>query len=116
MIFQLPYMSFPEHGPLDRMTDYDQLMPYLHSSSLRWSYGAMRERDPARWIEAVSAEPTDKLAASVAKAGFAGIYVDRFGYADNGVSIEGQLRAALNTAPISDASGRYLFFRTDQGK
>lgn len=116
MIFQLPYMSFPEHGPLNRMIDYDQLMPYLHSDSLRWSYGAMRERDTARWIAAVSAEPTDQMVSSVAAAGFAGIYVDRFGYADNGTSTETQLRAALKTEPIQDVTGRYLFFRMNPAR
>lgn len=111
MIFQLPYMFFPEHGPLNRMTDYDHFMPYLHSDSLRWSYGAMRERDTDRWLATVSAEPTDRMVLSVAAAGFAGIYVDRFGYADNGAAIESQLRTALNTEPIQDVTGRYLFFR-----
>src|SRR5205807_10341962 len=30
MIFQLPYFPFPEHGPVQRMQDYDLFRGYLH--------------------------------------------------------------------------------------
>lgn len=111
MIFQLPYMAFPENGPIYKMTDYDPMIGYLHSKSLRWSYGAMRYRDTDRWLAKVSAQPADQLVAATAAAGFAGIYVDRFGYGDNGAAIESQLRSVLKSEPIADSTGRYLFFR-----
>src|SRR5262249_47421834 len=44
MIFQLPYTAFVEHITVWRMFPYDSLRPYLHSSNLRWSYGAMSGR------------------------------------------------------------------------
>jgi phosphoglycerol transferase len=111
MILQLPYMSFPEHWPINRMTDYDPLAGYLHSRSLRWSYGAVKGRDIDHWLASVSAQPTDQLVASVKAAGFSGIYIDRFGYDDHAFALEAQLRALSGSGPITDASGRYLFFR-----
>lgn len=46
-------------------------------------------------------------------AGFAGIFIDRLGYTDNGVALEAQLRTLLHSEPITDSHGRYLFFRLD---
>ena len=40
-IFQLPFTDFPAEGPPFRMGIYDQSRPYLHSDSLRWTWGAM---------------------------------------------------------------------------
>ncbi len=113
MIFQLPYMYFPERGSINKMEDYSQLIGYLHSKSLRWSYGAMHYRQTDQWQAAVSAEPPDQMTRSVAEAGFSGIFVDRFGYADNGAALEAQLRALLKSEPMADSRERYLFFRLD---
>lgn len=112
-IFQLPYMCFPECGGINKAAQDEHLLPYLHSSSLRWSYGAMRYRPTARWLETVSAEPPDRMIKSIADAGFSGILLDRFGYADNGASLETELRRLLKSEPIMDSRGRYLFFRLD---
>ena len=42
MVFQLPYLRFPENGPIFDMLDYSHARGYLHSRSLRWSYGALK--------------------------------------------------------------------------
>ena len=64
------------------MVDYDQVHPYLHSDELRWSYGAMKGRpeDVGDDVESPS---------QAAALGFAGVAIDRFGYADNGAAVEG---------------------------
>ena len=54
-IFQLPVVPFPEQAPTLAMTDYDQLRPYVVSSGLRWSYGAMRGTAAADWQLALPA-------------------------------------------------------------
>ena len=111
MIFQLPYMFFPEHGDLNRMLDYDPLVGYLHSKSLHWSYAALKDRPVDLWQKAVAAEPTARMVDSLEAAGFAGIYVDRYGYTDNAAALEAELRTILKSDPIADSTGRYLFFR-----
>ena len=113
MIFQLPYVPFPEYGPVNEMVDYDHLVGYLHSKTLRWSYGAMKYRETDRWLSKVSAQPIDQLVASIAAADFAGIYIDRFGYSDHAAALEAQLRALLKSEPVTDASGRYFFVQLD---
>lgn len=115
-VFQLPYLSFPEAdtsrygGRLDAsMGDYDQLRGYLHSTSLRWSYGGMRGR-PADWaynLQGLSARTTVDVAAAD---GFRGLLVDRAGYRNLGQGIEADLRAILGNKPWVSADGTLAFF------
>ena len=109
MVFQLPYIAFPESLPVHRMFDYDEFRGYLHSDDLRWSYGAVKGRPEDR-SGALAAKPAPELVRDVAAAGFAGIYVDRFGYEDEGAKLEGELAAALGTSPLVSENGRLSFF------
>jgi hypothetical protein len=111
MIFELPYAAFPGQAPSNtQMSGYDELKGYLHSSSLRWSGGAMIGRDDDLWIRNVSAKPTRQLVASVLAAGFSGIYIDRYGYADHGANIEARLAELLGKEPLVSGDGRHSFF------
>jgi hypothetical protein len=113
MIFQLPYAPFPESPPIYQMGDYEELRGYLHSNSLRWSYGALKGRATANWLQAISDESTDRMLAAVVGAGFAGIYIDRFGYADHGAALESQITNLLGGPATTDHSGRISFFALD---
>ena len=99
MVFQLPYVSFPETLPMHDMSDYEEMKGYLHSGTLRWSYGAMKGRETDQWLAAVSRQPVGQMVHSVVAAGFAGIYIDRFGYADRAAELEARLRALLRNEP-----------------
>jgi hypothetical protein len=109
-IFQLPYVPYPENPPVYRMEDYDLGRGYIHTTTdLRWSYGTLKGRQQD-WASQVSGLPTRTLVDGVVAAGFSGIWVDRFGYTDNGVAIEHAIRAVVGTPPISSRDGRLLFF------
>ena len=56
MVYQMPFVAFPEHPPIFAMSDYELLRPYLHTRTLRFSYGAMRGREASRWQEAIRAD------------------------------------------------------------
>jgi hypothetical protein len=109
MIFQLPYIPFPESPPVNRMFDYDELRGYLHSNDLRWSYGIVRGRPEDR-NGALASEPVPRMVDDVAATGFAGIYVDRFGYEDQGAKLETELTAAVGAPPLVSPNGRLSFF------
>ena len=109
-IFQLPYLGFPENGPVNHMSDYDHFRAYLHSSDLRWSYGVMKGRPGDLWQRKVAYEQTLPLLKDVAAAGYTGIYINRDGYPDNGAKLEQELGAALNEKPLTNAEGTLLFF------
>jgi hypothetical protein len=109
MILQLPYLPFPEPGGVERMIDYDLLRPYVHSRELRWSYGAMEGR-PQDWHAELANAPTPELVPMVSAAGFDGIYIDRFGYGDNGGLKEAELTQILKAPPVTSPDGRLSFF------
>ena len=109
-VLQLPYMSYPENGPVVGLGDYDLLKGYLHSSGVRWTYGAVRGR-PSDWLAQHQGLAPDQLAACAAAAGFGAVYVDRAGYADGGAAITAALEklAGPGTSARS-ADGRLQFF------
>jgi phosphoglycerol transferase len=84
MVFQLPVDPFPESAPRGQAFDYDLLKPYvLGNGSLRWSYGGLKGRE-ADWQVAwmrptLDGEIQRRSVEGLAAAGFAAVYVDKFG-------------------------------------
>ena len=114
MIFQLPYVPFPAYPPPNHMADYDELRGYLHSKTLRWSYGTMKgNREGDRWLRGVAAKPIDQLIQAVKAAGFSGLYIDRFGYADGAAELEAELSRILQERPEVSRNQRLSFFGLD---
>ena len=111
MIFQLPFVPFPENPPVQRMTDYDHLRGYLHSRSLRWSYGCVKGTKGNSWQKQLANQPTQALVRLLAEAGFHGVYLDRFGFADGGAAIESDLKRLTCTKPLVSRDKRLVFFK-----
>ena len=109
-VLQLPYMSYPENGAVAGVADYDLLKGYLHSSGLKWTYGAVRGR-PSDWLAQHQGLAPEHLAACAAAAGFGAVYVDRAGYADGGAAITAALETLAGPgASARSADGRLQFF------
>lgn len=114
-VYQLPYMGFPEVGPRERMEAYDHMAGFLHSRTLRWSYAAMKGREGDLFYRALAQEPVAQQLDVLRRLGFAGIYVDRGGYADNGQAIVAELASLLGAGPeIVRGDGEAVFFRLTQ--
>ena len=111
MIFQLPAISFPEVGPKFRMYDYELFRGYFHSHKLRWTYGAMRGRDVMNLQERLTALPPEEFVNEIQKLGFAGIYLNRLGYEDNGNAMIDALTRKLGTGPVDSRDGELAFFK-----
>jgi hypothetical protein len=109
MVFQLPHVPFPEHPPVKKMLDYDLFRGYLHSKSLKWSYGAVKGRN-SNWHTIVVSQPLERVLNRLVINGFQGLYIDRYGYSDNGQQIQQELESKLGETPIVSPDGRLLFF------
>jgi hypothetical protein len=109
MVLELPYTPFPEASFPNALTSYEPLVPYLHSTELRWSAGAMKGR-PTDWLASVSTLPTDRLIEDAVAAGFSGAYVLRAYYPDQGVSVVNSIQALIGSPPTGDADGSAAFF------
>ena len=104
MIFQLPYMTFPE------ASSYDLGRGYLHGRSLRWSYGAMMNEKSDLWQRSAQEQPAAEMVRRLKEAGFAGIYLDRKLYPDNGAALERDLRESLGEEPLVSVEAALCFF------
>jgi phosphoglycerol transferase len=91
MVFQLPHQRFPEGPAVHRAGSHDGFYPYLHTSALRFSYGAMKSRPEADWQDRIALRPPAELAAALQEYGFAAILLDRRGYPDRGLAIRSEL-------------------------
>jgi phosphoglycerol transferase len=110
MIFQLPYMAFPETPPVGNIQDYDPGRGYVHTTDgLRWSYGAMNGR-PQDWEVDTPGVPTATLLDGVVAAGFSGLWIDTLGYQDGAAALRSQVQQVLHSQPLISRDGRFLFY------
>jgi hypothetical protein len=110
MVFQLPYMPYPEVVPPHSMIDYDHLRFYLHSTNLRWSAGSMKGRPTDLWQKETAEKPVKDMIKEISKMGFKGIMINRNGYADNGGKIIEEIKNILHAEPIMSEDTTILFF------
>lgn len=111
MVFQLPYVPFPENPPVNKMIDYQHFTAYLHSKHIRWSYGAMKGRDTAKRNEAISKlTPENMVDYLCLDNNFSGIYIDLEGYPDAGTELKTKLEKKLNEKPLTSINKLRVFF------
>ncbi len=110
-VFQMPYMSYPEHPAIYDMDAYTQTIGYLHSSQIKWSYGAVKGRESDRWLQKVIKKPLGEQIEILKASGFNGIYIDRKGYKDGAKKLEKELLKILGIKPIVSTDGTKSFFK-----
>jgi phosphoglycerol transferase len=110
MIFQLPYMIYPEAPRQNLLHSYDLSRGYLHSETLRWSFGAMKGRETAQWQQKIAALPPDEMIHELKTAGFQGVYIDRAGYADRAVALEKELKRLLGKPSVESSQKRMAYY------
>jgi phosphoglycerol transferase len=93
-IFQLPAVPFPEAGPTGGMPDYEHLLPYLTSTSLRFSYGHLRHAPALRWARHVGRLPAAEMATELEQAGFSALWLDQRAYAGHAQALIDALHAS----------------------
>lgn len=112
-VYQLPYHRFPESGPQNRMEDYSLLRGYLHSSRLRWSYGATKGRPEDEWQRANSQKPLREAMSAARAAGFAAVYLDRRAFADD--ALHQDLTEILGKPMLTSVDGQLAAWTLEPG-
>jgi hypothetical protein len=107
MVFQLPHTEFLLDPSPERMRIYDQARAYLHSKTLRWSWGAMAGRNHD-WTAVTAELPLPEFIERIIFAGFGGLLIDRYGYKDS--EVEQSVLSYLGPASKFDLGGRWVFF------
>lgn len=102
MIFQLPVMDYPEVPAIHNMGVYSPFRPYLHSKSLRFSYGSLKGRTRERWQSELGMMETGAQIELLESYGFSAILLNRQAYKDAGRSLLSELAAAGRAEILSD--------------
>lgn len=116
MIFQFPFAPFPEIPPINDMVDYSHFKGYLHSDTLKWTYGGVKGRPESIWYENMANLEITELLKKLTIADFEGIYIDRYGYQDRAQLLEGELKNILQEDPIESINKRLSFFSLGEYK
>jgi hypothetical protein len=115
MILQLPFHAFPEAPPVNGVGDTEQLRPFLHSDSLRWSGGGIKGRPSTEWVGIASrALPIEGFMTAAAAAGFRGVLVDTVELGEDAPGVIEGLTDSLGPATFEAQDGRYVFFVLDR--
>lgn len=111
VVFQLPYVPYPEYPPVNQMTDYEHIKMPLLSKDTIWSYAAIKGREAASTIEATAALGIQSMVPSLVKQGYNGVYIDRYGYQEEEwIRLEKSLSDLLHSKPLVSDDNRRSFF------
>jgi hypothetical protein len=86
VVFNLPFVPYPEPPPVGTLGPYDQVCGYLHTDTVRWSFGAMKGREVDQWQREVATAPAPEMLRRLALRGFDAVVVDRRGYPPGGAT------------------------------
>ncbi len=109
MVYQLPYLDFPEAGAINGVSDYKHFVAYLFTDDLRWSYGAVRGRNLVAKELNIDDGMSYKFLSGLKKVGFQAVYIDLDGYADGGEQILAFYNA-LGIVPIVSEDGKLYVY------
>lgn len=102
MVFQLPFVPYPETFAVGQLGGYEHVRGYLHTETVRWSFGAVKGREADQWQREVAALPMKDLLRRLAVAGFDGLYLDTRGFA------EGDRRHWMISIYLNDDDPRWV--------
>lgn len=100
MLFQLPYIEFPEGRARHLFYEYEHFRPYLATETIRFTFGSRKHRARSQWQRDFEALSPSRLVAALEEAGFAGIYLNRRAYDDRGEALLRALAQAGRTEII----------------
>ncbi len=109
MVYQLPYLDYPETGPFD----YKHFVGYLFTDTLKWSYGGVVGRNEAAKNLNIDNGMSYRFLKAVKDAGFAAVYIDLSGYEDGGSEVLSFYRRLDPEPMISEDGMLYLYDLSD---
>lgn len=113
MIYQLPYHVYPEGGTQNGMYDFELFKGYLHSDTLKWSFGISYQTEEDQWDYDTSESEPSQMVAELKDKGFSGIYINRKGYEteEQWESLESELKEITGNDPMVSNNGTLSFFK-----
>ncbi|OWK47016.1 hypothetical protein [Fimbriiglobus ruber] len=94
-VFTLPHLRYPEDYSTPLKGGYEHARGFLHTRTVRWSYGAMKNREVDQWQREVAAAPYPEMLRRLVARGFDGLFIDNSG------------RATVRLVEITDVLGTH---------
>ena len=112
MVYELPYCAYPEGGVAGQMNADMQFFGYLHTDTVRWSYGALQGEKADRLNAYLCTLPPRSLVRALCFSGFQGLYLNRLGYSSETdfEALTDELARELGTEAFVSEDGRMFFF------
>jgi phosphoglycerol transferase len=110
MIYQLPYVPFPDETGYADVFGYSYFDGYVHSKTLKWSYGTLIGRRHDDWHRGIMKKSTPDLLAALAHAGFSGVYLGTATFPESEKSRLAEVRALLGEPTVTNEAGDLFFF------
>ena len=113
-VYQFPNVGFFGFfsGKIHPGSYYRNLIGYIFSKDLRWSYGLEGTRKEMEWYKMVNKMNAIDLLNEISFAGFDGLYIDKYLYGDEDYinQLENDLINILGEPAVSAENGNLLFF------
>ncbi|MEX1008176.1 MAG: hypothetical protein WD271_10085 [Acidimicrobiia bacterium] len=108
-VFELPYRYFPEAPLTGNLGPYDLVRGYVHSDSLRWSWGGVLGRE-ADWQPSTARLSVGPMLDRVAAVGFGGLVYDLGSTFRSGEPSPDDIAAELGEQPVVSRDGELAFW------
>lgn len=109
-VFNLPRIEFPEPPIVVGIKPTDEIIPYLQTDAVRWSFGAIKGRPESEWQHRIRFDSPNFMVEDFVATGYAGLLIDRDGYEDRGATLERSLQELLGVRPLVSEDTRYAFY------
>ena len=112
MVYELPYCAYPEGGVAGQMNADMQFFGYLHTDTVKWSYGALQGEKADRLNAYLCTLPPRSLVRALCFSGFQGLYLNRLGYSSEAdfKALTDELARELGTEAFVSEDGWMFFF------
>lgn len=80
MVFQFPFMEFPEVGPIKKMGDYEHLRAFLNTKDIKFTYGNGKGRGIELWQSKIELDYDGQFIDQIESYGFSAIYFNKKAY------------------------------------
>ena len=116
MVYQYPYVQFPETPPKYKEGYYDYFRPYIQSQNLRWSNASIKGTDADKLNLAIMNLKSNQQVLAIAKIGFSGVLINRLACEDGCIEFEEQLQKISAGDPIINLDNSNIFYLIENKK
>lgn len=113
-VYQLPNQTYPTGGFVNNMFPNAEFMPYIFSSTLRFSYGATEGEEAYQLNTGISSMKIEDAKQVLLENGYTGILIDVYAYTEEEWKLLLQsMQDEYGEADIVSSSGRWVYYSVE---